>query len=172
MSLGKALHGELLGVLADGDVVSPPEFVEERMVVLPEDLDGPSPGRRKRFAFDYDQWRKGRLRYNRQETGYADYLRFHKMPFDLLPNCSGIVRSRRKLESLSRSFGINRKEQCSYSLSFRWVNGSSNTKLMIMYNELLSCVRGKRKREYWSTARRLMGMREFILAALCQVCPS
>lgn len=55
MALGKALHGELLGVLADGDVVSPPEFVKEQMDTLPEDLASPTQGRRKGFSFDYDQ---------------------------------------------------------------------------------------------------------------------
>jgi len=97
------------------------------------------------------------------------------MPFDLLPNCAGIVRSKRRQDGLSRLFGVEIKEKCQYSLSFRWLNGSSNTKLMIMYNQLLRAVKGdpaKRGSHYWSTARRLMHMKEFQLAALCVVCPS
>lgn len=64
------------------------------------------------------------------------------MPFDLLPNSAGIVRSKRVQDGLSRYFGVEIKEKCPYSLNFRWLNGASNTKLMIMYNELLRAVKG------------------------------
>lgn len=51
MALGKALHRELLGVLADADVVSAPEFIEETVAATPVDptLYEPAQGNRKRF---------------------------------------------------------------------------------------------------------------------------
>lgn len=49
MSLGKALHGELLGVLAGADVVPAPELLEETMDNRPNDLYDPSLGKRRSF---------------------------------------------------------------------------------------------------------------------------
>lgn len=51
MALGKALHRELLGVLADADVVSAPVFLEESVAATPVDpvQNEPAQGIRKRF---------------------------------------------------------------------------------------------------------------------------
>jgi len=103
------------------------------------------------------------FKMNRRNGGYQSHLDRYRMPFDLIPSCSGILRGEKSMSRIERYYGIQKTVR-EGSYIQEWANGPSNTKLMIMYESLRRSKlesKGRTGEKYWATVERLFRMEEY-----------